>query len=136
MHFCTMATALYLSRRDLAESWMRDRQKTMMMLLGMALLAARSGDGGLWQEARDKEHRAWHRRDNMRLELDAGLEKISCLNKISIWIFIIEVLRVVPEWLVKRRVSVAISVQIYSKEWDYTTTSMQEGLQPLWYQYR
>lgn len=35
----------YLGRRDLAESLKRERQKAMTMLLGLALLAARSGDG-------------------------------------------------------------------------------------------
>lgn len=32
---------------------------------------------------------AWHSRDNMMFELDAGLEKISCLDEISTWIFLL-----------------------------------------------
>lgn len=99
------------------------------MLLGLALFAARSGDGGA--VAGSKGHGAWHSRDNMVLELDAGLEKISCLNEISTWIFIVKVLRIVPEQLVKGAISVAINIQISSREWDYPTTPMQEGLQSL-----
>lgn len=121
----------YLGRTDLAVSLKKERQKAMRMLLGLALLAVRSRDG--WALAGSKGHGAWHSRDNMMFELDAGLEKISCLDEISTWIFIVKVLRIVPEWLVKATISVAINTQISSRGWSYPTTPMREGLQSLWY---
>lgn len=74
---------------------------------------------GLWQGACG----AWH---SVVLELDAGLGRISCWITISTWIFLVKVLRIVPEGLVKWTRSVAVIVGISSREWGYPTAPTQE----------